>query len=205
MKPVIGLFRNFREANIAVEELFEAGFSKDRISVIARESALELEGETTAGDVAESTGKGAAVGAGVGGLVGLLAGIGAITIPGLGPILAAGTLAATIGTTAGSAAVGAAVGGILGAMVSLSVPEDEAHVYAEGVRRGGILVLVKADEANTQRAGKILEDAGALDINELRTVWEKTGWRKYEEGKTAEEDIPPLTVEDIRRPGEKRK
>lgn len=201
MEPVIGLFRNFREANFAVEQLIDAGFPKGRISVLARETALDLEGEKTAGDVASSTGTGAVVGAGVGGLLGLLAGIGAIVIPGLGPVLAAGTIAAVIGTTAGSAAVGAAVGGIMGALVELSIPEEEANIYAEGVRRGGILILVKSEEENADKAADVLVNAGALDIEELRRVWEKTGWRQYEEGEPASSDVPPLTLDELRYPG----
>ena len=89
---------------------------------------------------------GAGIGAAVGGIGGLLAGLGLIAIPGIGPVVAAGWLAATAAGAAGGALVGAAAGGLVGALTQAGVPENDAHVYAEGIRRGGTLVTAKVDE-----------------------------------------------------------
>ena len=86
---------------------------------------------------AEDAGKGAGIGAAVGGVGGLLTGLGLMAIPGVGPVVAAGWLAATAAGAVTGAAVGGAAGGIIGGLTDAGVSEDDAHVYAEGVRRGG--------------------------------------------------------------------
>ena len=84
-------------------------------------------------------------------IAGLLVGIGALAVPGIGPVLAFGPLAAAIGATAAGAGLGAAAGGIIGALVGLGIPEEDANFYAEGVKRGGVLVTVRADDARAVR------------------------------------------------------
>lgn len=182
MKTVAGLFQSFEAADRAVRILEEGGFPRQSISVLARDTVVQknLKMERPAGDVAESAGVGALGGGVVGGLVGILASLGAIAIPGIGPAVAAGSLAALLGTTVGSSAVGAAVGGILGAMTGLSIPEEEAHVFAEGVRRGAVLVAVQAEENRIDAARGYLQDAGAADIQRLRSEWQQAGWTRFE-------------------------
>ena len=87
-------------------------------------------------DRAEGAGKGAGIGATAGGVVGLLTGLGLLAIPGVGPVVAAGWLVAT----AAGAAVGGTAGGIIGALTQAGTSEEDAYIYAEGVRRGGTLV-----------------------------------------------------------------
>src|SRR6202044_3420067 len=97
-------------------------------------------------------GVGAGIGAVAGGGAGLLAGLGIMAIPGVGPVVAAGWLVATaVGAVAG-AAVGGAAGGLVGSLTSSGVPERDAHVYAEGVRRGGTLVSARVDDARAMDA-----------------------------------------------------
>ena len=83
----------------------------------------------------------------LGGLAGLLVGIGALAIPGIGPVLAAGPLAAALGPALGAlltgAAIGAGAGAIAGALVGMGMPEDEAQVYEQRFRQGRILVTVR--------------------------------------------------------------
>ena len=42
----------------------------------------------------------------------------------------------------------AVAGGILGALTEAGVSEEDAQVYAEGVRRGGTLLTVRVPEAD---------------------------------------------------------
>jgi hypothetical protein len=98
-------------------------------------------------------GTGAGVGAAVGGVVGVLAGLGLLAIPGIGPVVAAGWLV----SLAAGAAVGGTAGGIIGALTQSGVSEDEAHTYAEGVRRGGTLVTARVPEADEGRYRAILD------------------------------------------------
>src|ERR1700743_24173 len=104
---------------------------------------------------------GVGVGGAVGGTLGLLAGIGALAIPGVGPLIAAGPI---MGALAGLG-VGGAVGGMVGALVSLGIPEYEAKRYEGRVKDGGILLSVHCDTSEEiSKAKDILKETGAEDI-----------------------------------------
>jgi uncharacterized membrane protein len=187
METIAALFMDFENANAAIEKLQASGFDRDSINVVARDTTLaeRLGGEPTVKDVASRAGIGALSGGVGGGLLGLLIGLGALTIPGIGPVFAAGSIAASLGLTAGGAGVGAAVGGILGAMTGLSIKEEDAQVYAEGVKRGGILVVVQTQGIRADEVRDIFHDADAKDVNTLRESWQQEGWTGFDEGKGA--------------------
>src|SRR5262245_61267584 len=132
MKTVVGLFENHMDADRAVNELNTRGFTRNEISVAARDSAIRdrmTVGETGAERaVAESAGAGAIGGATLGGLTGLLVGIGALAIPGIGPVVAAGTLATVLGSTAVGAGVGAGAGGLIGGLVGMGLRAGAASL-----------------------------------------------------------------------------
>ncbi len=99
---------------------------------------------------------------GVGGALGLLAGIGALAIPGVGPLIAAGPIMAALS----GAAVGGATGGLIGALVGLGIPELEAKQYEGKVRAGNILISVHTENGDERsRAKQALEEAGATDVS----------------------------------------
>ena len=105
---------------------------------------------------------GAGTGAVLGGALGWLAGIGALAIPGVGPLIAAGPIMAALA----GVGVGGAVGGIAGALIGLGIPEYEAKRYEGRVKEGGILLSVHSDNSEwTKRAKQILEATGAQDIS----------------------------------------
>ena len=98
----------------------------------------------------------------MGGTLGWLAGIGALAIPGVGPLVAAGPIVAAL---AGAGAVGA-LGGITGALAGLGIPEYEAKRYEGRVRKGGILLSVHADDSQWAKRGReVLNETGAEDIS----------------------------------------
>lgn len=140
-------------------------------------------------DSGRSAGTGATIGTVLGGGAGLLAGIGAMAIPGIGPIVAAGWLIATL-TGAG---VGAAAGGLIGGLVGGGVSEADAHVYAEGLRRGATLVSVRTDDADADRVMAVLQRHNAVNIQERGAQYRQTGWDRFDE--TAE----PYTASEIER------
>jgi hypothetical protein len=112
---------------------------------------------------AGSTGatSGAVLGGLTGGILGWVVGIGALAIPGIGPIIAAGALA----TTLGGAAIGALAGGLLGALVSMGVPEDDAKGYEDHVRHGRILLTVAAaGAAQADAARRIFDAHGGAEV-----------------------------------------
>jgi len=161
---IIGLFDSRSDAEQVVRRLSDGGFDRDQISLVQQDEAGRTTTES-AGDAGDA-GRGAAVGAGtgavVGGLGGLLVGVLALPIPGIGPVIAAGPIAAAL-TGAG---VGAAAGGIIGALTGMGVPEDDARTYEEGVRRGGTLVTVTADDARADAAAEIMRSYGAVNVDE---------------------------------------
>src|SRR6187402_2242007 len=171
------LYDNYTSAQQAVQRLEAAGVPHSDISIVANNSDSWFSTDKKVDrdhdgvdDRAEGAGKGAGIGAGVGGTAGLLAGLGLLAIPGLGPVVAAGWLAAT----AAGAAAGAATGGIIGALTQAGVSDDEAHTYAEGIRRGGTLVTARVPVGDRSRMEAAL-DQSAINVEERRTAWRKSG------------------------------
>lgn len=141
-KYIIGVYDTENEAIQAIEDLKRQGYSPDEISVIGknRDEVNEINDATGTENTKTEEGlaTGAATGGALGGIVGILAGVGALAIPGIGPIIAAGPIAA--GLT--GAAVGAGAGGLAGALIGMGIPDDEANRYEGYVKEGKILILV---------------------------------------------------------------
>jgi hypothetical protein len=160
---VFGIFKTTMQAESAAEMLASAGFSHDDISVLvpdnqspAREFAHEKNTKAP-----EGTTGGAVAGGALGGTLGLLAGIGALAIPGVGPLIAAGPI---VGALAGIGA-GGAVGSLVGALVGMGIPEYEAKRYEGHVKSGGVLLSVHCDSSEEVKSAKqVLERTGAQDI-----------------------------------------
>jgi hypothetical protein len=67
--------------------------------------------------------------------------------------------------------------GFIAGLCHGGVPQAEAHAYAEGVRRGGAVVAVKAgDEVGANQAAVIMSRHGALDIDKCAAGWKRQGW-----------------------------
>jgi hypothetical protein len=154
------LYDDYRDARNAVEDLEKIGVPHGNISIVAN-NADHAHGDHA--KAVQDAGVGAGIGAAVGGAGGLLAGLGMLAIPGLGPVVAAGWLASTaLGAGVGLVAGGAA-GGLVGALQKEGVSERDAHVYSEGVRRGGTLVSVKTDGATASEVEAILNRHHPVD------------------------------------------
>lgn len=162
-QSVLGIANSDVQAAHIVDRLREEGFSNNDISALfpdksgTRDFAVEKGTKASEGATA-----GAGAGAIVGGMLGWLAGVGALAIPGVGPLVAAGPIAAALS----AAAVGGAVGGIAGSLIGLGVPEYEAKRYEGKLKEGGILLSVHTDDSDDiTRAKEIFEEAGARDIS----------------------------------------
>ena len=173
-RTITAMFDSYSDATQAVHRLKEAGVAEADISLVAGRSdeGSEAQGSDTNDDTADDAGKGALLGGALGGGAGILAGIGAMAIPGLGPVVAAGWLASTlVGATAGAAA-----GGLIGALTNAGLSEEDAHVYAEGIKRGGTLVTARVNQSQMDRAVDILDDDGTVNMDERETQWRSGGW-----------------------------
>jgi hypothetical protein len=123
-KTVVALYDSASDAETDSRELSAAGFTDTEIvdnSAIGSDRAAWSGTEVTDSSLA----------AGAPGVVG--APLGAVP---------------ESGTTTASSAVS---GGILSRLRRAGVPEDDSHMYAEGVRRGGSLVIARLDDDSVDR------------------------------------------------------
>lgn len=165
MHVVYGLFDSYTQADRAVIALLQSGFTKDNVSVMAREESLP---HVTAAheNITDGAAEGATAGAAIGGITGLLAGLGALTIPGFGPILAAGPIISALSSVVAGAGVGAVAGGIVGALVDWGIPDNVASVYAEGIEEGGVLLAVEVqDDEQEEEVKEVMMELNAEEIN----------------------------------------
>lgn len=187
-KTIVGVFNSVQDAHAAVREIEAQGISRDDVSVVANKNATgydTMEDRDKTSDVVADAGIGAAIG-GVGGL--LLSAAGALTIPVIGPILAAGPIAAAL-TGAG---IGAAAGGFVGALTESGIPEQDAKHYAEGVRRGDVLVTIRTDERNADAVCDVLDRHHAVDVDDRVQNWRTRGWTGWND------NAQPYTSDELR-------
>lgn len=151
-KVVIGVFEEKDSAESAILELKGQGFERE-ISLVARD-----DGESGGGGGMEGHDltTGGITGGALGGVAGLLAGAGALLIPGIGPIIAAGPLA--VGLT------GVVAGGVAGGLIDFGIPADRGEHFEEEVRQGSILVTMKSSSEKIDQAASILREHGAHDV-----------------------------------------
>ncbi|WP_223702529.1 general stress protein [Sutcliffiella deserti] len=173
-KSIIGgVFKDQQEAIRAIEALYDMGYTKDDISIFAKDSddVKSIEKGTNS-DVTEKSsgrgknaGKGFGIGAGTGGVLGGIAGIiaeiGLLAIPGIGVLAAAGPLA----TALSGAAIGAGGGGLVGALTGAGIPEEHAKEYEGHLNKGHIVVLVEADEQREDRVYSHFTDNNSLNTH----------------------------------------
>jgi len=191
-KTIVALYDDPNHAQMAVKELVDKGIPRDQISLMANNSRGEfgdMAPRTTTGQPMESTGttEGAGVGAGIGaamgGIGGVLVGLGALVIPGIGPVLAAGPLAAAIGGVAGAGAgavAGGAAGGLLGALTDIGVNDEQAGYYAEGIRRGGTLITVQTEDHRASQAVDVMNQHEPVDVRSRASEWRSAGWTRFD-------------------------
>lgn len=180
-KRVVAVYNDFDTARQVVEALVNAGFDRDDISLVANDSNTEyrqyLEDYDRDDDVKPGEG------AGFGAVVGTLVGLGVALIPGIGPVVAAGPLAAALMAGIGAAA-GAATGGIVASLVDFGIPEEEANIYAENIRRGGTLVAVEVDDNRVGEAQNIMNRYSPVDIEESGRTFRSSGWNEFDSNAT---------------------
>lgn len=178
-KTIAGLYDNYAEATQSVRDIEALGVPHADVSIVASnidDRYMATETSNAGPDAAA----GAGVGAIVGGGVGALAGLGMLAIPGLGPVVAAGWLVATaVGAVAGAGA-GGATGGIIGSLTSSGVTKEHAHVYAEGIRRGGTLVTARVVEDQVAAVEQIMRNNHAIDPALRGRTYRDAGWKTFD-------------------------
>ncbi|MCT7984247.1 general stress protein [Laspinema sp. A4] len=185
LRRAIGVFAHYEDAEAAFNQLRQAGFSLNHLSIIAPDlprtrdlREANMNSHLTMGDAAASppplryttdttgtlAGEGAATGAvaggTVGGFIGLLQALVALSIPGIGPVLAGGTVATILLNTLAGGAIGAATGGLVGALAGLGIPEERAVIYNDRLSQGHYLLIVEGSVYEIERAEEILTGRG---------------------------------------------
>lgn len=194
MVTITRLYDDYATVSQAVIDLEAAGMPSKDISLVASNSTNWYEKKTKKPKVdrdhdgVEGAEVGASIGAVLAGGAGLLVGLGIMAIPGLGPVVAAGWLvSAGVGAVAGGAA-----GGIIGALTQVGVSEEEAEVYVEGIRRGGMLLSARVTSEDRARYEAIL-DRSAVNISDRGEFYRSSGWERFDP------EAAPYTAEQIRR------
>jgi hypothetical protein len=168
------LYDTHVDAITVVRELQRAGVPANDISILTRDHR------------ASAAATGAEIGAAVGGLAGLLTGVGLIAIPGIGPVLAGGWLAAT----AAGVVAGGWMGGALGVLSEAGVTNEDAHAFAECLRRGATLVTARVPESDRSRFESIL-NRSAINVEGRVAAYRKEGWSAFDP------NAAPYTLEQI--------
>jgi uncharacterized membrane protein len=191
-KTIVGSFDNFNDAQRVARELMDDGFASSDINVVASNVRGEFKTDDRVNVTDTSNAATGAVAGGVlGGAAGLAVSLMGLTVPGLGPIIAAGPLAATLS----GAGAGLIAGGLIGGLTEMGVSKPDAEYYAEAVRRGGALVTVRADDTNADRAVDIMREHGAVDIDKRASQWREKGWSGWDDAAAAR----PYSLDEIER------
>src|SRR5918998_4902974 len=198
-KTVVGLFDDRAAAENAVRELTAEGFRGDEVSLVSKKPGgkgvevkyVEEDGHKQIEDMAKGAGAGAAIGAGAA----LVLSLTALSIPGIGPVLAAGPIAALIA----GAGVGAAAGGLVSGLKRLGIGDDDANTYAEGLKRGGTLVTVNTDDQRADVAVGVMRRLGAVEIDKRAAEWREGGWQGFAETETLRPHVTPDADEEATR------
>ena len=187
MQAITGVFSSRDNAEKAVNELRSLGIPEKRMGIVAPGSAPErLEAGVPITDT-ESPGMGRAMGAAVGGAMGAAGGataglaVASLAVPGIGPLIAFGMVGAALLGVVGAAA-GSAVGDTVEEGLGEGIPHEDVYLYEDSLRHGRSIVIVYAEEGEqADRAAEILNNAGALDLDNLREDW----WQELREGERA--------------------
>ena len=174
-KSIVGIATTSNQVELTLDDLQSDGLiSSSEISVLMPDSGDMQDpedrpevGAVKATKAPEGATTGAVTGGAIGGTLGLLAGIGALAIPGLGPFIAAGPIMAALS----GAAAGAAAGGVAGALVGLGIPEYEAKVYEDRIKKGGYLVAVHVEDK--KKGDVVREIMKNNDLDNISSVSEK--------------------------------
>jgi uncharacterized membrane protein len=173
MKTVAALFPSLNEAGRAYEKLGQIGIPRESISLIAgNDNKRHDEYLKAARKASTSTAEAAVSNASFGGGVGIVAMLIALSIPGVGPIVALGPLL----TVLAGLGIGAATGGLIGALHNMGISHEEAPLYEEAVRRGAVIVVAKVDEQFEDEAVDAMKQNGGRDIRDESDTWGHGGW-----------------------------
>jgi hypothetical protein len=188
-KTVVALYDHFRDARAAANAIVQAGAAANRIALLANDSngdhpALSINPAYAREQFDEDSNKQSRfitlgeVGIGLGGVLGFLAYVSPVEIPGVAALAAHGAWVPVV--------IAAVVGGILGVVIGLltdhGVSGKDSALYAEGLKRGGTLVMAVVDEKVAGKVSETLKGHSAALVEERPADWSAEGWVSLDTG-----------------------
>jgi hypothetical protein len=164
VNSVVGTYTSMDAAEEGVRQLAKGGVPIEQVSIVAQDlgSEKKIHGFVTACDVGKSSAK---IGAWLGGIFGLVTGAAFLWVPGVGPLIIAGSLATAVLGGAEGAVVTAAAAGLLGWLTSLGISKQHILKYEESVKAGKYLVIVHGQADQVQKAQQILQGTKPAELN----------------------------------------
>jgi hypothetical protein len=161
---VVAVYPQHSDAENAINLLKKSDFNIKKLAIVGQGYHTEdqVVGYYTTGDRMKHWGK---TGAFWGGLWGLLVGSAFFIIPGVGPVMVAGSAVAWIVGALESAVV---VGGLsaLGAgLYSIGIPKDSALKYESSIKAGKFLLIAHGTAEEAEAARRILANTGPEELN----------------------------------------
>ena len=161
---VVGVYNSLDAAEEAVRKLGQGGFPIQHVSILAKDlgSEKKVHGFVTSCDVAKAS---ARTGAWVGGIFGLLVGAAFVWLPGVGPLVVAGSLTSALLGGVEGAVAGAAFSGVLGWLTSLGISKEHILKYEESVKAGKYLVIAHGAADEVAKAQSILRGTRPAELD----------------------------------------
>lgn len=175
-----GLFKQKAQAEHAYKALQEAGFDGGEITMWEHKKSVPLNEEHRVSplEIGLSALIGAIVGGTIAGIIGALIGFGEVIVPSVRPDFTREPFLEVIGLFHFIASGGLA-GAILGAAIRLFTSRENARISSTGIHRGGILLVVNADDSQKATVEQVMKANGALDSQNLSEKWDSHVWEGF--------------------------
>jgi uncharacterized membrane protein len=152
---MVAIYDSHEEAEQAVKKLQQSGYDMKNLSIVGKDyhTAENVVGYYNTGDRMKQWGGN---GAFWGSIWGMLVGSAFFMIPGVGPVIIAGTfVSALVGALEGAVIVGG-MSALGAALVSLGIPEDSIVEYETEIKAGKFMLLTNGTEAELSEAREVL-------------------------------------------------
>ena len=163
---IISIYNTHQEAETAVKELQHSGFDMKKLSIVGRDYKSEenIIGFYNTGDRAKYWGK---LGAFWGGIWGLLFGSALFIVPGVGPLVIAGTFIATLVGVAEGAIIVGGLSALGAALFSLGIPKNSVIQYETALKAGKYVMIAHGTTDDLKKAREIIKTTGANSLTDF--------------------------------------
>ncbi len=161
---VVAIYPHYSDAENAINLLKKGNFDIKKLAIVGRGYHTEdqVVGYYTTGDRMKHWGKN---GAFWGGLWGMLVGSAFFLIPGVGPVVVAGSAVAWILGALESALVVGGLSALGAALFSIGIPKDSALKYESSIKAGKFVLIAHGTAEDAEAARRILSSTAAEEVN----------------------------------------